>query len=67
MDNELPTTSDIRAAKKHLSALDLGHVLGNEVVRRYLRASDHTDRCTGHVHGPCDCGHDLLVEIANGR
>lgn len=59
-------TSDVRAAKGVLAAAELEHVLGNETVRRYLRAADHSERCTGHVHGPCDCGHDLLVELADG-
>ena len=59
------SSDQIRAAKKLLSSEERDDldVLDHEQLRRFMSATDHTERCTGHVHGPCDCGKDYLTEL----
>jgi hypothetical protein len=55
--------SDIQALKKLAAEQNLEHVLESENLRHFVKFSEHTERCTGHVHGPCDCGRVELVEL----
>lgn len=58
--------SEIQSLKKLVAANNLGHVLETENLRYFVASSDHTDRCTSHMHGPCDCGYDEIVELVEG-
>ena len=58
-------TERLRAEVKRLrAALDAA---GNRLIEHDLEDDldlelcDHSDRCTGHVHGPCDCGAESLA------
>jgi hypothetical protein len=64
MSSGLAIDSDVRAARDCLREHGVAHVFENDRVRRLLTTWEHTERCTGHVHGPCDCGLDYLVGIA---
>ena len=55
--------SDQEALRKLASAHDLEHVLDSENLRHFVKFSDHTERCTGHVHGRCDCGRQELLDL----